>query len=75
MPVIKTVKNTTLLLRSQTGTLSNGKPKYKSNTYSNIAVDAADSDVYAVAKELATLYEADIAEINRHDMSKLVEEA
>ena len=72
MAVIKSIENTILSLKTQIGTLSNGKPKYKSHSYSSIAVDAQDADLYDVATQLATLYQADIAKITRQDTANLV---
>lgn len=74
MAVIKTVENSILSLKTQIGTLSNGKPKYKSYSYSNIAVDATDTDIYAVAQQLSSLFQADIAKITRQDLAILGEE-
>lgn len=74
MSVVKTIENSILSLKAQIGTLSNGKPKYKSYSYSNIAVDATDSDMHQVATQLATLYQPDIAKITRQDVADLVEE-
>ena len=74
MAVIKTIENSILSLKTQIGTLSNGKPKYKSYSYGSIAVDAEDADMYDVATQLATLYQADIAKITRQDVADLVSE-
>lgn len=75
MAVSKIVENTILTLKTQTGTMANGKPRYKSYSYSNIAVSAADADIHFVASRLATLFQEDIAKITRQDISDLMEEA
>ena len=74
MAVSKNVENTIVSLKTQVGTTSNGKPRYKSYSYSNIAVTATDADVHFVAKRLSTLFAADIAKISRQDISALFEE-
>lgn len=71
MAVMKNVENSILSLKTQVGLLTNGKPKYKTYSYSSVAVDATDSDMYAVAVQLASLFEEDIAKIDRHDISNL----
>lgn len=75
MAVTKTVENTILSLKSQVGTMANGKPRYKTNSYSNIATTATDADMHFVASRLATLFQADIAKITRQDICDLLEES
>lgn len=71
MAVNKTVENTILSLKTQIGTMTNGKPRYKTYSYSNVSTSATDEDMYAVASGLATLYQSDIAKIVRQDISEL----
>lgn len=71
MAVIKSVENSILSLKSQVGLLSNGNPKYKTYSFSSVAVDATDGDMYDVAIQLASLFEADIAKITRQDIANL----
>lgn len=70
--VVKTIDNSIMSLKVQIGTLSNGKPKYKSHSYSNVAVDATDADMYHVATQMATLFESEIVKITRQDIGILV---
>lgn len=74
MDVIKNAENTILSLKSQVGTLSNGKPRYKAYSYSNVSTTAADTAMYAVAKSLASLFQVGIDKITRQDISILLEE-
>lgn len=73
MAVIKNVENTILTLKTQTGTMANGKPRYKAYSYSNVAVTAQDADMYFVASSLATLFQSAVAKIVRQDISILAE--
>lgn len=75
MALKKNVENTILSLKSQVGTTSNGKPRYKTYSYSNIANTATDVDMHFVASRLATLFQPDIAKITRQDICDLFEEA
>ena len=72
MAVIKSIENSILSLKTQIGTLSNGKPKYKSYSYSNLDTAAEDGDLHYVAMQLSTLFAADIAKITRQDTANLV---
>lgn len=74
MPVTKNVENTILSLKSQVGTLSNGKPRYKAYSYSNVSTKATDAAMYAVAKSLASLFQVGIDKMIRQDISILLEE-
>lgn len=74
MAVTKNLENSILSLKSQIGTLSNGNPRYKSYSYSNVATDATDEDMHFVATRLATLFQPDIAKITRQDIGVLFEE-
>ena len=74
MSVISNRENTILSLKIQTGTMASGKPRYKSHSYSNIAVTATNEDLYAVAKALSGLYQSPIAKITRQDLAQLLEE-
>lgn len=71
MSVSKVIENTILSLKTQIGNMSNGKPKYKTYSYSNIDVKATDQALYTVADALTTLFSADIAKIIRQDLSNL----
>lgn len=71
MAVSKNIENVILSLKAQIGTFSSGKPKYKSYSYTNIAVDATYEDVHFVATRLASLFESDIAKITRQDFVDL----
>lgn len=75
MAVTRTIENCILSLKSQIGTLSSGKPRYKTYSYSNIAVNATDEDMQYVASRLATLFQSDIAKITRQDICNLFESA
>ena len=75
MPVTKTVDNTILSLKSQVGTMANGNPRYKTYSYTNVATDATDADMYFVASRLSTLFQDSIAKITRQDICDLFEEA
>lgn len=75
MAVTKTIENCILSLKSQIGTLSNGKPRYKTYSYSNIAVNATNEDMHYVATRLATLFQSDISKITRQDICNLLESA
>lgn len=74
MPATRTVENSILSLKSQIGVMTNGKPRYKTYSYTNVATSATDADMYFVASRLATLFEDDIAKINRQDICNLFEE-
>lgn len=74
MTVTKTVDNTILSLKTEIGTMSSGKPRYKTFSYSNLNNDVTDADLHFVATRLATLYQPDIAKITRQDISELLEE-
>lgn len=67
-------ENTILSLKVQTGTMSNGKPRYKSHSYSNIATSATNEDLYAVAQALGSLFKPSIGKITRQDLAQLLEE-
>lgn len=73
MAVSKTVENTILSLKTQIGTLSNGKPRYKTFSYTNIATGATDANMHFVALSLATLYQPIIAKTIRQDICVLLE--
>lgn len=74
MAVSKVLENTILTLKAQIGTLANGKPRYKSYSYSNISLTAKDADVHFVASSMATLFQEPMAKIIRQDISSLMEE-
>lgn len=71
MSVNKIIENTILSFKTQIGTMSNGKPRYKTYSYSNIDVQSTDDNLYAVADALVALFEPDIAKIIRQDLSSL----
>lgn len=72
MAVNKTVENTILSLKTQIGTMSNGKPRYKTYSYSNLDTAATDEALHFVASRLVTLFEPDIAKIVRQDIADLL---
>lgn len=74
MTVTTTIENTILSLKTEIGTMSNGKPRYKTFSYSNLNNNATDADIHFVATRLATLYQPDIAKIIKQDISELLEE-
>lgn len=73
MSVTKSVENTILSFKTQIGTMSNGKPRYKTYSYTNIDVAATDEKLHAVATSLSTLFEPEIAKIVRQDFSSLAQ--
>ena len=74
MAISSTTENTILSLKVQTGTMANGKPKYKSHSYSNVAVTATNEDLYAVAQALSSLFNSPIGKITRQDLAQLLSE-
>ena len=74
MAVQKVLENTILSLKQQIGTMSSGKPRYKTYSYSSIDVAAADADVYAVGSQLATLFAENIEKITRQDIGSLTDD-
>lgn len=74
MDIISSIENTILSLKVQIGTLANGKPRYKTYSYSNIDTAATDADLYFVAKSLATLFGVAINKTMRQDICNLLEE-
>ena len=74
MAVQKVLENTILSLKQQVGTMSSGKPRYKSYSYSSIDVAASDADIHAVGSQLATLFASGIEKITRQDTGSLVDD-
>lgn len=71
MSLTKIVENTILSFKTQIGNMSNGKPRYKTYSYTNIDVAATDENLYAVGEALSTLFAPEIAKIVRQDFSSL----
>lgn len=74
MAVIKEIENSILSLKTQIGTMSNGKPRYKTYSYSNVDTAASDENMHFVGKSLATLYQPIPSKITRQDICNLLEE-
>jgi cation transport ATPase len=73
MAVALNADTSTLKLHVQTGTDTNGKPKYADRSFSSVKAAAADQGVYDVAVALAGLQSHPLASIIRVNTGELVE--
>jgi hypothetical protein len=73
MAVTSTAISDRLTIKVVDGTTSDGKPKIKNKSYSNISVTATDGDVYAAANAIAGLQTKALNSIAREKTTGLVE--
>ncbi|MGG5460145.1 DUF1659 domain-containing protein [Clostridium sp. B9] len=64
-----------LVLKYQKGVDDNGNPKFSTQKFSKIRVDAEDSKLYEVGKALADLILSDVAQVLKEDDFKFEEQA
>ncbi|MBU5676648.1 DUF1659 domain-containing protein [Alkaliphilus sp. MSJ-5] len=73
MPVNIINQSSRIRLRFIDGVDGEGKEKLVSKTYSNVKGDADDSDIYAVAVDMARLQTKSLKTVVRTDEKELVE--
>lgn len=73
MPVNIINQSSRIRLRFIDGVDGEGKEKLVSRTYSNVKADADDSDVYAIAVDMAGLQTKPLKTVVRTDEKELVE--
>lgn len=74
MSVISDKISTVLQLKVNAGTDENGNDVTKVQSFRDIKIDAMDSDIYAVAKVLASLKSTPLVGVLRVDTYDLIEE-
>lgn len=74
MAVIQTGQTCKMVLKVAVGTTTQGKTKYGNRTISNVSPDASNQAVYTFGSSLASLQLHDLGEIQRYDISVLMEE-
>jgi hypothetical protein len=72
MAVTSTAISDKLTIKVVDGTTSDGKPKIKNKSFSNIAVSATDDDVYAVAAAIAALQTKSLNSVLREKTTGLI---
>jgi hypothetical protein len=71
MAVVVTPVSTTLRLQVQTATNAEGEPVYRLRTFNRVKPEAADQDVYDVARALAGLQIYPVVAISRVNENNL----
>lgn len=74
MAVAKVPSASRLVLSFEVGTDDGGRPVFRSQTLPNVQIDAADQDVYDVARALASLQKHPLGYVQRVDEAHLVEQ-
>ncbi|MFZ5753585.1 MAG: DUF1659 domain-containing protein [Bacillota bacterium] len=73
MPVLSTLKDSSLKLIMQTGVDEKGNPVFKTRSYGNIKPSASDQDIYTLAQQLAGLQVHTLDQVSRMNNFELTE--
>lgn len=65
MAVESTVLSSKMVLRYDMGLDENNNPIYKSKTYPNVKISAADQDFYDVAAQISTLQSNTLTDVRK----------
>ena len=73
MPVLSTLKDSSLRLVLQTGVDAQGNPVFKTRSYGNIKPSASDQDILSLAQQLAALQIHALEQVSRVNSFELTE--